>query len=169
MILWIGLAALLLWMFIPSTDIVLPEWTVMVTDTAGQPLEGTSVTVSSQQYTVETHDTEETKLMGRDGRTHFSGRKVQAIGIVRLLGVIRNLDQGVHASFGVHTWVNASKAGYGEPSILSWSGQNDRESRAQGGGQQFSHLVLQKCSPGYSGFGCDFPDDPGKPVLSLRQ
>lgn len=168
LILWIALVALLSWMFIPTTEIVSPEWTVLVTDTAGHPVEGASVTVFSQQYTVETQDTEETKVTGEEGRVHFSGRKIHAMGITRLLGVIRNLDQGVHASFGVHTHVHASKAGYGDPSALSLFGQNERESRARGRDQQLSHIVLQRCAVGYSGFGCDFPEDPEKPVLPLQ-
>jgi hypothetical protein len=42
-------------------------------------------------HTVESHDTEETKVRGEDGRVHFAERKLHAIGLLRLLGAIRNL------------------------------------------------------------------------------
>src|SRR4030088_2034141 len=106
-ILLAGASLLLLLLLLPTTDIVSPEWTVLVTDTAGHPVEGASVTVFSQQYTVESHDTEETKVTREDGRVHFPERKLHAIGLIRLLGAIRNLDQGAHASFGVHTYLAA--------------------------------------------------------------
>jgi hypothetical protein len=86
-----------------------------------------------------------------------------------MFGVLRNLDQGVHASFGVHTHVHAYKKGYGDPSELKLFAQNEREETANGSKDQTSHIVLMKCQPGYGGIGCDFPDDPSQPVLPLRQ
>jgi hypothetical protein len=159
---------LLLWLLVPTTDIVSPEWIVLVTDTAGHPVEGASVTVFSQQYTVESHDTEETKVTGEDGRVHFPERKLHAMGLIRLLGAVRNLDQGAHASFGVHTHLAASKRSYGDPGTLDLFAQNERESEAHGLAQQSSHVVLVQCPPDYSGLGCDFPNDPEKPVLPLK-
>ncbi len=167
-ILLAGASLLLLWLLVPTTDIVAPEWAVLVTDTAGHPIEGASVSVFSQQYTVESHETEETKVTGEDGQVHFPERKLHAMGLIRLLGAIRNLDQGAHASFGVHTYLAASKRGYGNPSTLDLFAQNERESHAHGIAQQSSHVVLLQCPSDYSGFGCDFPNDPEKPVLPLK-
>jgi hypothetical protein len=167
-ILLAGGSLLLLGLVIPTTDIVSPDWTVLVTDTAGHPVEGARVTVFSQQYTVESHDTEETKVTDGDGRVHFAQRKLHAIGLIRLLGAIRNLDQGAHASFGVHTYLAASKRGYGDPSTLDLFAQNERERQAHGLAQQSSHVVLLQCPSGSSGFGCNFPGDPEKPVLPLK-
>jgi hypothetical protein len=159
---------LLLWLLVPKTEIVSPDWTVLITDKEGHPLQGASVTVFSQQYTVEAHDHEETRITGDDGVVSFKQRKIHSTGFMRLLGVVRNLDQGVHASFGVHTHLSASKQGYGDPTELALFGENERNSRANGSAQQTSHVVLLKCSSGYSGFGCDFPDDSAKPVLPLN-
>ena len=167
-ILLAGASLPLIWLLVPTTEIVSPEWTVLVTDTAGHPLKGASVTVFSQQYTVESEDTEQTEVTGEDGRVNFPERKLHAIGLIRLLGVIRNLDQGAHASFGVHTYLSASKRGYGDPSTLDLFAQNERESQAHGLAQQSSHVVLLECPSDYSGFGCDFPNDPEKPVLPLK-
>ena len=169
MIVAIGAFMLLLWLFVPTTDLVAPDWNVLVTDTTGHPISDASVTIFSQQYTVESHDTESTAVTGDDGNVHFHSRRVRAIGIARLLGVLRNLNQGAHASFGVHTYLHADKKGYGDPSTLEMFAQNERESTANGAPQQSSHIVLMQCSPGYSGFGCDFPDDPAKPVLPLQR
>lgn len=166
---WTMCAVVFLLLFVPTTDIATPDWTVFVTDTAGRPLEGAEVTVFSQQYTLETQDTEETKTTGKTGVVHFNERRVCAIGLVRLIGAIRNLDQGVHASFGVHTNIAAHKPGYGDPSKLELFAQNERESRANESSTQNSHLMLLQCSPGYSGLGCDFPDDPSRPVLPLQR
>jgi len=160
---------LVVWLFIPTTDFVTPDWTVLVTDTAGLPLEGARVTVFSEQYTLESTDREETKLSDKDGLVHFDQRRLSATSFRRGLGVIRNvLSQGAHASFGVHTNVAASKPGYGEPSKLDLFSQNERQARATGGPKQVSHLVLVKCPTGYSGFGCSFPVDPEKPILPLH-
>lgn len=158
---------LLLWLLVPTTDVVSPRWTVLVTDTTGNPLAGAEVTVSSQQYTVETHDFEATKNTGKDGVVHFDERRIRANGLMRILGTIRNLDQGAHASFGVHTFIHANKGGYGDPSSIELFTQNDRASRANGAAAQSSHIILQACQPGYSGLGCSFPDDPSEPIRPL--
>src|ERR1700722_17187038 len=159
-IFFVAAALLLLWLFIPTTDIVSPDWSVRITDTEGHPIEGASVSVFSQQYILESQDTEETKTTDSNGSVHFGERKIHAVGLVRLLGAIRNLDQGVHASFGVHTWIHASKPGYGDPGNLELYSENERESRANDSAQQSSHIRLLRCPPGYSGMGCSFPDDP---------
>ena len=159
---------LLLWLFIPTTDVVSPQWTVLVTDTSGNPIAGAEVTVFSQQYTVETQDVETTKTTGKDGLVRFDERKIHPIGLMRLVGTIRNLDQGAHASFGVHTHLHAGKSGYGDPSTLQLFAQNERESGQNGFAAQSSHIILQACPLGYSGFGCSFPDDPTKPILPLK-
>lgn len=158
-----GASILILWLLVPTTDIVSPDWNVLVTDPTGHPIKGASVTVFSQQYTVESQDVESTKVTGEDGRVHFDERRIHPIGLVRLFGVVRNLDQGAHASFGVHTHLAASKSGYGEPNALDLFAQNERESRANGSSRQSSHVVLVQCASGFSGFGCTFPDDPEKP------
>lgn len=163
-----GASLLLLWLLVPTTDIVSPDWTVLVTDTIGHPIRGATVTVYSQQYTVESTDDEKTKITGDDGRVQFDERRIRAMGLMRLLGVIRNLGQGAHASFGVHTWLTASKKAYGDPSTRDLFGQNERESKANGSARQSSHIVLLECPSDYSGFGCAFPNDPEKPVLPLK-
>jgi hypothetical protein len=163
-------ALLLICLLVPTTDIVCPDWEVLVTDTEGHPIGGAEVTASSQQYTVEGHDTEVTKITGEDGRVHFDQRRFHMIGLIGILGVIRNiLAQGAHASFGVHTWVAASKDGYGDPTKLDLFIQNDRASHANGAAKQSSHIVLLKCPPGYRGMGCDFPINPDDPVLPFQK
>jgi hypothetical protein len=159
---------LVLWLLIPTTDIVSPDWQVLVTDTAGHPIKGASVTVFSQQYTVESQDVEITKVTGDDGRVHFDERRIHPIGLVRLIGVVRNLDQDAHASFGVHTHLHASKSGYGDPGTRDLFAQNEHDSRANGSARQSSRVVLLQCQPDYSGFGCAFPNDPEKPALPLK-
>jgi hypothetical protein len=158
-----GTLILILWLLIPTTDVVSPDWNVLVTDTAGRPIKGASVTVFSQQYTVEPQDVESTKVTGEDGRVHFDARRIHPIGLFKLIGVVRNLDQGVHASFGVHTHLAASKSGYGDPNALDLFAQNERESRANGSSRKSSHVVLVQCPSGFSGFGCTLPDDPATP------
>jgi hypothetical protein len=165
---WTGASLLTLWLLVPTTDVVSPRWTVYVTDAGWHPLEGAEVMVFSRQYTLETQDAETQKVTGKDGLVNFDERRIHAISLMRLFGVVRNLGQGAHASFGVHTNIHASKSGYGEPSELKLFGQNERESRANGAAQQSSHIVLLQCAPGYSGFGCSFPDDPAKPVPQLK-
>lgn len=159
---------LLLWLLIPTTDIVTPEWEVIVTDTAGHPIKAASVTVFSQQYTLESQDVESSKMTGDNGRVHFDQRRIRADGLVRLIGVIRNLDQGAHASFGLHTHLAVFKEGYGDPTTLDLFAKNEQASRANGSPKQSSLMVLMQCPSGYSGFGCDFPVDPSKPVLPLQ-
>jgi hypothetical protein len=166
--LWTCAVLLLVCLLLPTTDIVSPDWSVLVTDTAGHPIKDASVTVDSQQFTVESESVMDTKQTGDDGRVHFDERQISAMGITRLIGVIRNLDQGAHASFGVHTFLLTNKKGYGQPSEMALLTQNDIASRANGSERQSSHVVLIQCQPGYSGLGCTHPDDPGKPILPLK-
>jgi hypothetical protein len=163
-----GASLIFLWLFIPIPEVVSPDWAVLVTDAAGHPIPDAIVTVFSQDYTVETQDVEAAKVTGKDGLAHFDRRRIYVMGLMRLIGVIRNLDQGAHAGFGVHTHLHASKSGYGDPDALELFAQNERESRANGPAQQSSHVVLMQCQSGYSGFGCAFPDDPEKPVLPKK-
>jgi hypothetical protein len=163
-----GPALVVLWLLFPAADIVSPDWEVVVTDTEGHPIAGATVTVSSQQYTLERVDHEEANTTGDDGQAHFRGRRIRAMNLMRIFGALRNLDQGAHASFGVHTNLHADAKGYGDPSSLELFGQNERESRADGNERQSSHIVLLLCPPGYSGIGCSFPDDPNRPVLPLH-
>jgi hypothetical protein len=161
---------LLLWLFIPTTDIVTPDWTVLVTDTNQHAIAGASVTVFSQQYTLEHTDTEDTQITDAQGHVHFNERKIHATNLQRIFGVLSDLlGQGAHAGFGLHTHVHANKDGYGDPSKLELFSQNERESTANVSARQTSHIVLMQCSPGYSGFGCDFPNDPSMPVLPLQR
>jgi hypothetical protein len=156
----------LLW---PTTDIVCPDWTVQVRETNGEPIEGAEVTASSQQYTLESRDVEQRKISGKDGTVHFDARRIRAIGLVRVLGAIVNIgSQGAHAGFGIHTSVYAYKRGFGDPSDLRLFTANDKNSTASGEPTQSSQLILMKCPPGYSGFGCDFPDDPSQPIKPLN-
>ena len=161
-------ALVLACLLFPPADLMSPDWDVLVTDPEGHPIAGASVTVFSQQYTFERQDHEETKTTSADGRAHFDERRIRAMNLVRLIGAIRNLDQGAHASFGVHTWLSVSAKGYGDPSSLDQFAQNDLESHAHGFERQSSHITLIKCQPAYSGFGCSFPDDPSQPVLPLE-
>jgi hypothetical protein len=158
-----GAALLLVWLLFPATDVVSPDWVVLVTDTDGHPITGASVTVFSQQYTIERVDHEETQVTGADGRVHFAERRIRAMNLIRVFGAFRNLDQGAHASFGVHTHLHASAKGYGDPSSLNLFAQNDRESHSNGEARRSSSIVLMKCPDGYSGFGCEFADDPNNP------
>jgi hypothetical protein len=158
----------LVWLLFPAAYIVSPDWNVLVTDTDGHPIEGAAVTVFSQHYSIERDGHEETKITGADGRAHFNERRIRAMNLIRILGAIRNLSQGAHASFGVHTHLHAFAKGYGDPSSLDQFGQNEREGRAKGKSRQSSSIVLIKCLVGYSGLGCTFPDTSNVPSVPTR-
>jgi hypothetical protein len=72
-----GSALVLVWLLYPATDFVSPDWVAVVSDTEGDPIEGASITVSSQQYTLEWVDHEEAKITGTDGRVHFDERRIR--------------------------------------------------------------------------------------------
>jgi len=128
-----------LWLVIPTKDIVSPDWDVLVTDMQDQPISGARVTDHSQQYTIEQRDIEEDATTGADGRVHFHQRTVWATGFRRLLGALGQLQYGPHGSFGVHTFVAAYKVGYADPMEVADFAQNERESRANGLAYQSSH------------------------------
>lgn len=158
----------LTWLLVPTTDVVSPDWQVLVTDTSGHPIQGASVTVFERQYTLESADVEETAFTNDAGRVSFVERQIRANALARITGALRNIfSQGAHASLGVHTHLHASKEGYGDPGRLALFHQNELNSRANGSARQTSHIVLMRCPAGYSGIGCSFPDDPDKPVRSL--
>jgi hypothetical protein len=160
---------LLAWLLIPTRDIVCPDWTVLVTDTSSHPLAGVSVTAFAQQYTLEKNDTEQSAATDANGTVHFHSRFVWANGLRRTLGVIENVSsQGPHASFGTHTHIHANKFGFGNPSELQLFAENERAETATGTKEQVSHISLMKCPDHYSGFGCDFPDNPSLPIKPLN-
>ncbi len=165
----IALVLLVLWLVIPTTDIVSPDWDVFVNDMNGQPIEAASVYDNSQQYTLESTETSVSKVTDHEGHVHFDERTIRANGFTRLLGVFRNLGQGPHASFGVHTWLFADKPGYGDPAKLAIFARNEREGSPNGQHHQIAQLTLQKCPPGYSGIGCAFSEDRSQPTLPLHQ
>lgn len=124
-ILWTGASLTLLWLLIPIPEVVSPDWTVFVTDAAGQPIPDATVTVFSQDYTVQTQGVETAKVTGKDGLVHFDKIRTYGMGLMKLFGAIRNLDQGAHASFGVHTFLHATKTGYGVPTAWPYLGKTN--------------------------------------------
>ena len=159
---------LLIWLVFPKRDIVSPDWDVLVTDMHDQPIAGVQVTDFSQQYTLESQDTEESAITGADGRVHFHLRTIRATGFRRVLGGLGQLQYGPHGSYGVRTYIHANKDGYGDPMKLEDFAQNERESTAGGAEHQSAHLRLLKCPDGYGGIGCTFPADPSKPILPFK-
>jgi hypothetical protein len=156
---------LVVWLFVPLTEVISPEWTVLVSDTAGRPIGGASVTVYPQHHPFESRDTEETQVTGDDGRTVFPQRKLRATGLARLYKSLVGLVEEPLANLGGHTFLVVSKPGFTQPSTPVLIALNERESLAHRRTRQYSHVVLSGCPPDSHQIGCDRPTVPDKDAL----
>ena len=102
---WALLLTCLVLVFPFSTTSV-PAKTVLVISRDSKPVQGAKIRQSWQNYSIEETGHEEDLFTGEDGRVFFPPRTVRASLLRRAYGPLLNvLTQGVHASFGVHTYI----------------------------------------------------------------
>ena len=100
------LAALFLY---PFKKILVPEQRVLVVTKDMHPIRNAMVRQSWQDYSLERYGHEEDLFTDSNGRVTLPIRTIRAPLLWRVFGPLRSIaGQGVHASFGVHTYVIAS-------------------------------------------------------------
>jgi hypothetical protein len=99
------LIALILFLAWPVTTAQSPYWEVWVTDEAGHPIEGMTVSLTYQNYSAESDGHSERKQTDSGGYVVFSPRSLRATRLRRIITTIKSAGAGVHASFGPHAWV----------------------------------------------------------------
>jgi len=93
--------------FYPEKYSVCPAWTVTVQDESGKPVPGMTVRRSCNDYSVGIHR-EEDRRTDLNGKTSFDPLTVRGPRALRWGGNFINVvTQGVHASFGCHSYVFA--------------------------------------------------------------
>ena len=88
-----------------------PRWDVTVVDGSGKPLPGMTVRRSCKDYSGGAQS-EEDRRTDEHGKASFDERRVRSPALLRWLGNVLNVaTQGVHASFGRHSYVFAFGGG----------------------------------------------------------
>jgi len=95
----------------PVSYSVCPTWNVTVLDESGKPVAGMIVRRSCNDYSAGIHS-EEDRETDQHGRASFDARRVRVPRLIRWAGNAFNVvTQGVHASFGRHSYVFAFGGG----------------------------------------------------------
>jgi hypothetical protein len=94
-------------MLYPFKKTLVPEQHVLVTTKDMHPIVNVLVRQSWQDYSLESAGHEEDLTTNTHGRVTFPTRTLRAPLIWRLLGPLASIaGQGIHASFGVHTYMS---------------------------------------------------------------
>jgi hypothetical protein len=120
---------------IPVPYLACPTWDVWVIDENGQPVQGVTVRLVYQNYSVEPGSHEEDRVTNQSGYAAFPHRESSASMLRRCFYTALSATAGVHASFGRHAWVFAfGKGVHGSATsgqiVTNWTGSPDHmESR----------------------------------------
>jgi len=131
----VAILVLLIGMY-PVSYSLCPEWNVTVVDEAGAALPGMTVRRSCNDYSSGNTGNEDDAITDEGGKASFTAKRAGSPVIFRWVGNILNIaSQGVHASFGRHSYVFAFGRGFeGSPVvngyIEDWNGEPEHmESR----------------------------------------
>jgi len=92
-------------LMLPIPYLASPEWTVLVTDEAGHPLQGMLVRLEYENYSTESNSHEVDLTTDSNGRTTFSANMGFAPLLSRLFYTARSAAALAHASFGPTAYV----------------------------------------------------------------
>jgi hypothetical protein len=121
------LVALTVFMAWPTTTAQCPMWDVWVVDQSGQPLQGMTVRLTYQNYSVESGSHSEDLQTDASGHVLFRPKSLKVPRIQRAIGTMESAMGGVHASFGAHAWIWAFGNGLdgdavSDGHITDWTG-----------------------------------------------
>ncbi|MCM3872234.1 MAG: Ig-like domain-containing protein [Pyrinomonadaceae bacterium] len=77
----------------PFKTIIVPTWTLKVTDESGNPVQGIKVTEHWQHYLLESSGHEDLRQLGTDGRVSFPERTIRASLLRRFQATLSRLDE----------------------------------------------------------------------------
>lgn len=123
---------ILLVLLIPIPYLASPEWTIVVRDEAGHPLEGMLLRLSYQNYSVEGADHESELYTDPDGTATFPAHRSSAPLLRRCYYTVRTAMTLTHASFGPSAYVLVFGQGREgsintpEGTVYFWTGKPDR-------------------------------------------
>ena len=120
----------------PVSYSLCPDWKVTVVDASGAPVPGMTVRRSCNDYSSASSGLEDDAITDEGGKAAFARRRVRSPVFLRWEGnVVSVVSQGVHASFGRHSYVFAFGRGLeGSPVVdgyvEDWTGWSEHmESR----------------------------------------
>ena len=98
---------------VPSESVTVPAWRYRVVNDSGAPVADAFTRQHWQDYSLEAAGHEQDSRSDADGWVSFPERRMRAATWRRLFGPARNaVLQGVHASYGPHSFVLAMHEGY---------------------------------------------------------
>jgi hypothetical protein len=121
--------------FYPVSYLAAPAWEVWIADESGAPVQGMTVRLSYQHYSVESSGHEQDAISDSHGHVQFPSRISSAPLARYIVYSISSATAGAHASFGRHAHVFAFGRGLEGSAttdgvITNWTGTPDRmESR----------------------------------------
>ena len=127
-----AVAAVLILLLIPIPYLASPQWTVIVTDEAGHPLEGMLVRLDYENYSVENTSHELEGHTDASGRTVFPPKRRIVPMISRCYFTIVSAMALAHASFGPSAYVlvfgqgREGSVNSADGSVYFWDGHPDR-------------------------------------------
>ena len=120
-----GLVLVLSVLAMPVPHLVSPDWDVVVVDEHQNAIEGMTVRLLYQDYSLESGSHEETHTTDASGLTRFSAKRVASPIGSRILGALGLfVKTGVHASTGPYAYlVVYGKGRQGDYKNDTWTGQ----------------------------------------------
>jgi len=129
---------------------VTPKWTVSVVDEFESPLEGVTVRLVWQHYSVEEKSHEVDLRTDGEGLASFDRKTIRASLLSRMVGAAWNIVVYLpHGSWGPHAYVFAISSEYSDE-----DGRNLSDAGSSIPQEMHSILVLRRCPKGVSGEDC---------------
>ena len=132
----------------PFNLTVAPEWQVRVLDEKRQPIPGAFGSELADEWTLDLHKSR-ALCTDQNGEGYFPRQGVRASALARISNFLSKI--GPHSSLGPEVAVIADGLGYGD-----MEGDTNRQKWNGYRGRMSSHVTLQKCQAGYTGYRCSF-------------
>ena len=119
-------AAAVCLLLVPFPHLLRPDWDVWVVDEHGNAVEGMTVRVVYQDYSLESTSHEETHTTDGSGHTRFGAKSTVSTAGAHVVGAIRSISEtGFHAGFGRYAYLvvfgKGRRAEYRDSSWTGWS------------------------------------------------
>jgi hypothetical protein len=146
-------------LLIPRRTVTLQESHIRVADSENHPLSDANVTQFWRYFGLESSDHRETRKTDSSGSVMFPERWVRLNTLSRALQLIKNLDQGVHSSWGPYVDFVVDHTGFKNESLSTVIAGSQQTFRALQNGETVTITLKAEISPPVSPVPA-IPEDP---------